>query len=74
MIAHIYGSYNFWTWLKSEFIDSVPLQTLMMIDKQYVDHKYSSAKDSKEQDLNSDDFFAEIERQKQEIAQLTNRR
>jgi len=71
MISHIYGSYNLWTWFRSEFIDSMPLQTLMSLDKQYVDHNYGNAK-KKDNGMHDIDLFAEIERQKRELAKLTH--
>lgn len=38
MIKEIYGNYNFWSWCRYWYIDSVVKQTLMIMDKTRVDY------------------------------------
>lgn len=40
MIKEIYGNYNFWSWLKYHYIDSVVKQTIMLLDKTRIDYNY----------------------------------
>lgn len=41
-IEAVYGSYNFWSWLKYWHIDSADYINLMLLDKDYYDYDYES--------------------------------
>lgn len=39
-IKHAYGNYNFWSWLRYWYIDSVNLVTLTLLDRSYYDYDF----------------------------------
>ena len=43
-IKHIYGNYNFWSWLRYWYIDSANYVTLLLLDKGYYDYDFEKAK------------------------------
>lgn len=43
-IKYIYGNYNFWSWFRYWYIDTIYQQTLMIIDKGFYDYEYDNAK------------------------------
>lgn len=47
MIKEIYGNYNFWSWFRYWYIDSVIKQTIMLMDKTRVDYDEDAKKKNK---------------------------
>lgn len=41
-IKHIYGNYNFWSWLRYWYLDSANYITLLLLDKGYYDYDYKT--------------------------------
>ena len=44
----MYGSYNFWSWLRYWYLDSANLVSMILVDKGYYDYDFEKAPEKRE--------------------------
>ena len=63
-IKHVYGNYNFWSWFRYWYLDSVNYVTFLLLDKGYFDYDYEKTEREDivrwEDTVRSDDEIREI--------------
>ena len=60
-IKHIYGNYNFWSWLRYWYIDTANQVTMMLVDKGYYDYDFEHQKEVVRQSLYEETVKSESE-------------
>jgi hypothetical protein len=60
-IKHLYGNYNWWSWFRYWYLDTVNQITMLLIDKGYYDYDYEQAKTKVTQLLYEDTVKSEAD-------------